>query len=68
MIYRCQSRGVAVNRGHVQNAQLLSGAQAKHVPEVFLAEAVNALNGWSEDWEFGDTSGDPKNSIRRSNS
>lgn len=24
------------------------GAQAKHVPEVFLSEAVNALNGWSQ--------------------
>eukprot|EP00435_Cladocopium_sp_Y103_P044338 s202_g12.t1 len=36
------------------------GAQAKHVPEVFLSEAVNALNGWSQErgvwnlsfWDF----------------
>jgi len=36
------------------------GAQAKHVPEGFLLEAVNALNGWGEDpgvwnlsfWDF----------------
>jgi len=36
------------------------GAQAKHVPENFLAEAVNALNGWGEErgvwnlsfWDF----------------
>ena len=25
---------------------MCSGAHAKHVPEVFLSEAVNALNGW----------------------
>ena len=29
--------------------RVCSGAQAKHVPEVFLSEAVNALNGWSQD-------------------
>merc|ERR1719506_3573125 len=36
------------------------GAQAKHVPEGFLQEAVNALNGWGEErytwnlsfWDF----------------
>lgn len=36
------------------------GAHAKHVPEVFLSEAVNALNGWSQErgvwnlsfWDF----------------
>eukprot|EP00927_Polykrikos_kofoidii_P059680 TRINITY_DN54821_c0_g1_i1.p1 TRINITY_DN54821_c0_g1~~TRINITY_DN54821_c0_g1_i1.p1 ORF type:complete len:1019 (-),score=208.66 TRINITY_DN54821_c0_g1_i1:211-2898(-) len=39
---------------------IVIGAQAKHVPERFLAEAVNALNGWGEEegvwnlslWDF----------------
>ena len=30
-------------------ARTLPGAQAKHVPEGFLSEAVNALNGWGEE-------------------
>ncbi|CAK8991010.1 unnamed protein product [Durusdinium trenchii] len=48
------------NDDNLRSKLITIGAQAKHVPEVFLAEAVNALNGWSEErgvwnlsfWDF----------------
>lgn len=44
----------------LRNKLIAIGAQAKHVPETFLAEAVNALNGWGDEkgvwklsfWDF----------------
>lgn len=48
------------NEDRLRDKLIAIGAQAKHVPENFLAEAVNALNGWGEErgvwnlsfWDF----------------
>lgn len=48
------------NDDHLRSKLISIGAQAKHVPEGFLSEAVNALNGWGEErgvwnlsfWDF----------------